>query len=61
MGKTTNALERLVNAFCNKTEDVNLILDDVRSYHEEIMNQLFVDHANEIYKKVNKHKFNLLI
>ena len=53
MGKTTNALERLVNAFCNKTEDVNLILDDVRSYHEEIMNQLFVDHANEIYKKVN--------
>jgi aspartate kinase len=53
MGKTTNALERLVNAFCNKTEDVNSILDGVRSYHEEIMNQLFVDQANEIYKKVN--------
>jgi len=53
MGKTTNALERLVNAFCNKTEDVNSILDGVRSYHEEIMNQLFIDQANEIYKKVN--------
>jgi len=53
MGKTTNALERLVNAFCNKTEDVNSILDGVRSYHDEIMNQLFVDQANEIYKKVN--------
>ena len=53
MGKTTNALERLVNAFCNKTEDVNSILDGVRNYHEEIMNQLFVDQANEIYKKVN--------
>jgi aspartate kinase len=53
MGKTTNALERLVNAFCNKTEDVNSILDEIRIYHDEIMNQLFVDHANEIYKKVN--------
>jgi aspartate kinase len=53
MGKTTNALERLVNSFCNKTEDVNSILDEIRIYHDEIMNQLFIDQANEIYKKVN--------
>jgi aspartate kinase len=41
MGKTTNALEKLVNAYFNRDELVNQIFDEIKQYHEYILTQLF--------------------
>lgn len=41
MGKTTNALEKLVNAYFNQNINLNQIFDEIKQYHEDILNQLF--------------------
>jgi aspartate kinase len=41
MGKTTNALEKVVNALYNKNEDAHALLEEVKSYHQQIINELF--------------------
>jgi aspartate kinase len=41
MGKTTNALEQVVNAFYSKSGDATLLLSEVKKYHVEIIEQLF--------------------
>lgn len=41
MGKMTNAFEKLVQAYCNKTSELPVILSDIRSYHYTIINELF--------------------
>lgn len=52
MGKTTNALERLVNAYCNKTENTELILEDIKSYHFNICKELFTNENHKIYTEL---------
>ncbi len=41
MGKTTNALERLVQAYFDQDLNTSKILEEIRSYHFEIMKDLF--------------------
>jgi aspartate kinase len=41
MGKTTNALERLTNAYFHKGDDVDAIFEEIRQYHFSILEQLF--------------------
>jgi aspartate kinase len=41
MGKTTNALENLTNAYFNKTDDLHKIFEDIKEYHYHIAHQLF--------------------
>ncbi len=41
MGKTTNALEKLVHAYFNKDAMVIQIFEEIKQYHETILNQLF--------------------
>jgi aspartate kinase len=41
MGKTTNALEALVNAYVNHQADADSIFDDIKQYHYRIMERLF--------------------
>ena len=41
MGKTTNALEKLVNAYFNQNINLNQIFDEIKQYHEDILKQLF--------------------
>jgi aspartate kinase len=43
MGKTTNALEQLTNAYVNGTGDVHEIFDQIKEYHYELLHQLFGD------------------
>jgi len=53
MGKTTNALEKVVQAHCNSSGNALSLLADVRKYHEDIMDQLFSDPSDPVYGLVN--------
>lgn len=41
MGKTTNALEKLTDAYFNGTDDLHVIFDEVKNYHYRIAHELF--------------------
>lgn len=43
MGKMTNKLEELVNAYYYKSSDSLLIFQEIKDYHLNIINQLFVN------------------
>jgi aspartate kinase len=54
MGKTTNALEKVAEAYHGKTGDALKLLVDVREFHRKIMADLFpADHP--VYDQVNNH------
>ncbi|MEJ0056482.1 MAG: aspartate kinase [Bacteroidota bacterium] len=50
MGKTTNALERVVENF-RQEKDFKSELDGIRKYHGDIMHELFHE-TNDVWKKV---------
>ncbi|OKS86555.1 aspartate kinase [Mucilaginibacter polytrichastri] len=41
MGKTTNALEKLTDAYVNQIDDVHQIYNDIKAYHYHILDELF--------------------
>lgn len=43
MGKTTNALERLTDAFYYKKENAEDVLSEIKKYHFDILEELFPD------------------
>ncbi|MBS1637207.1 MAG: aspartate kinase [Bacteroidetes bacterium] len=49
MGKTTNALERLTDAFFYKKESAETVLDEIKSYHISICRELFTDPSHPVY------------
>ena len=53
MGKTTNALEKVVNAAYFHLPDVSLKIDEVKLFHLEIIAELFGSETDEISKSVN--------
>jgi aspartate kinase len=53
MGKTTNALEKVAEAFYFKTGDANDLIAEVKNYHLEIVKQLFPDKHHVIYDEIN--------
>ncbi|MFN8155705.1 MAG: aspartate kinase [Bacteroidia bacterium] len=53
MGKTTNALERVVKAHCRQTGEATALLNEVKQYHADIMDALFTDTNAPVYTKVN--------
>lgn len=53
MGKTTNALEKVVQAYFNKTGEVQLLLDEVKEYHHKIMTELFPNPTHPVFDAVN--------
>ncbi len=60
MGKTTNKLEELVNAYFYKEGDIQTILDELRSYHFGILNQLIPDKNNTVYNDIENVFVELL-
>ncbi len=52
MGKTTNALEQVVNAFYNQTEDLTHSLTYVYDFHMKIIEKLFKEPTHPIYNEV---------
>ena len=41
MGKTTNALEKLTDAYFNGADDVHTIFEEIKNYHYHILHELF--------------------
>ncbi|UUV22200.1 aspartate kinase [Flavobacterium sp. CBA20B-1] len=52
MGKTTNALEDVVNAYFKKPEELKNALQIVSDYHLEILNELFENKSHLVFDKV---------
>lgn len=53
MGKTTNALEDVINAYFKKPEELKNAIQIVKNYHLEIMNELFENKNHLVFDKVN--------
>ncbi|TND08814.1 MAG: aspartate kinase [Bacteroidetes bacterium] len=53
MGKTTNALERLVDALFYKKENPANVLDEIKTYHFDIIGQLFPDGSHPLYDEIH--------
>jgi len=49
MGKTTNSLERLAKSFFYKTENPEIILEEVKKYHLNICHHLFANSSHPIF------------
>lgn len=61
MGKTTNALERVVNAAYSRMPDASEKIDEVKQFHLKIINELFgseadaiISSAEEIFEEISK-------
>lgn len=55
MGKTTNAMEKIIDAFWNKSEsEFNTLIEERRAFHIGIMDELFVDSSLQVFEEVNK-------
>ncbi len=52
MGKTTNALETLTDAFFSKAGKSSEIIEQIKQYHLNIMNDLFADHKHKIFNEI---------
>ncbi len=53
MGKTTNALEAVVNAYYHQKGDPHQLLAQVKEYHLGIMKGLFASEREQVYTDVN--------
>jgi aspartate kinase len=52
MGKTTNALERLTDAFFYKKENAETILEEIKEFHFKIMDGLFENRNHPAYTEI---------
>ncbi len=52
MGKTTNGLEELVKAFFNKTGGAESVLQKIRTYHFDIVKDLFPNKNHPVYNEI---------
>ncbi|GAB3828901.1 hypothetical protein GCM10028895_43040 [Pontibacter rugosus] len=58
MGKTTNALEELLN-LAYQHQDFEQAYLQLKMYHLEVLHELFSDHDHPVYQRLN-HLFELL-
>ena len=59
MGKTTNALEALLNSYMDSKKEKDSLIEEMRNFHYGIMDGLFANRDHEAYKKVD-HVFHEL-
>jgi aspartate kinase len=53
MGKTTNSLEKLVNHWYSQNGDPFEVLEEIKSYHHSILEDLFPDKLHPVYDSIN--------
>lgn len=53
MGKTTNALERLMDAFYYRKENAETVLKEIRDYHFGIIEKLFPEKLHPVYDEIH--------
>jgi len=54
MGKTTNAFEKIIDSYYNKSSDLEQHIEDVRKFHFEIISNLFEIKNHPIYMEVEQ-------
>lgn len=54
MGKTTNAMEKVVAAYFEDKKQVAGLIHEVWSYHEAILAELFENNSHPVYNKVKE-------
>lgn len=55
MGKTTNSMEKVVEAYWNKDEDTfKSLIHDLKDFHYRIMDELFLDSSLLIYEEISE-------
>jgi aspartate kinase len=54
MGKTTNALEAVVNNYFNKSASLQASIQEVKKYHNQILLDLFDDENHAVFSDVAK-------
>jgi len=61
MGKTTNAMEDIVRQLCDRNESQFVkLVEERRSYHLEILRELFENEEHEVFRDVNQEFDELL-
>lgn len=60
MGKTTNALEKVLSSWYASPESPQTLIEPVRNYHQEILEELFPDPEHVVYAKTEAW-FSLLL
>ncbi|MFD2563874.1 aspartate kinase [Aquimarina rubra] len=53
MGKTTNALEKVVDHYLNESKELGNSIDFIKKYHIEILEDLFENKHNPIFERIN--------
>ncbi|MBT8262059.1 MAG: aspartate kinase [Bacteroidia bacterium] len=54
MGKMTNHLEKVVDAYLAKDKGLSLLISEFREYHQKILGELFPVTGHPVYAKVQK-------
>ena len=54
MGKTTNAIETVINNYFEKSSALNASIQEVKKYHNEILLDLFEDERNTAFSSLKK-------
>ena len=54
MGKMTNAFEKIVKSYCEKSNDLAINIEEVRTYHLNILYDLFESKSQPVYIEVEK-------
>ena len=54
MGKTTNAIERVINDYFNNKGELQSAIQEVKKFHNAILIDLFENENHAVYKKVTK-------
>ncbi|RKD13673.1 aspartate kinase [Pelobium manganitolerans] len=52
MGKTTNALEKLAQAYFNQQDDAHQIFEEIKAYHFKVLHQLFAE-GHPVFDEIN--------
>lgn len=52
MGKTTNAMEKVVTSYCEDKPSLTAALQEVVAYHDKIVSELFEDVEHPVYNQV---------
>ena len=55
MGKTTNALEIVVQNYFDKSSELQSSIQEVKKYHIQILLDLFEDENHEVFTALNNH------
>ncbi len=59
MGKTTNAFEKVVNAYFNDLDQISFFIDEIKKMHFKLIENLFKDIDEELKSKLGKIFYEL--